>query len=270
MQKHEVISLIKPLNSNTDLGLLERLADIGYRQYTFTESHGQNSKPSMELYTRNGYRPDSLVPLEPRSGFLAVYKNVQGGVDFVVLYDGPQGQNPIEQAVRDCKEIERKALRQGILSWPPRILKAAHLKEYGFEYAGLLYLGVSVAAFLYATSNKDMVDNLLKKIREYPEIIHISMVTYVFGFTASAVFGQWFGPYIGSLGDRLRVKGMSSKVVEYKFGEAALQSIREELKKTDLEEEIVRIFDINRARDGSFFRQRVLALIERPNNPDKT
>jgi len=272
MKKHEIVSLIKPFNPATGLGPLENLAEIGYRKYASTGDHWQNSgKPVIEIYVRDGYKPESLAALESKSGFIALYKDARGSIDFVVLYDGPQGQTHVEQALKDCKEIEGRALRQGILSWPPKFLRRDHLADYGFSYANMAYLGVSALAFFYGFHS--LSDKTEKKIIEfmkgYPGIVSVSMAAYMFGFLVSAYLGKWFGPYIGSLGDRLRVRKMSSNVVDYRFGKDALDSIEKDLKEADLEREIIRLFDVKKGRDGQFFRQQILELLAKRNKSNE-
>ena len=273
MQKHEIVPLVKPLGSDVDLAPLERIADLGYKRHFFTEDLLQNSySPRIELYAREGYQPESLAKFVPRSGFVAVYKNKSGSIDFVVLYNSPHGQTYIEHALSDCKEIEANALRQGIFSWPPKLLRKDHLTEYGFLYASTLYIAASAVALLYgmqALNDKENQRKFFEFMKEYPSTLQIGLLAYLLSFLGFASLGKWIGPGIGSMGDRIRVRKMSDKVVDYRFGEDAIRAIKKELDEANLERSIIGLFDVKRERDGAFFRQQVLELIASLNNPKK-
>lgn len=273
MQKYKLISQIKPLPNEADLQPLERLAEIGYRPYTFGETRLPNQAGTrIEFYIREGYSPESLTNLKQKTGVLAIFRDKKGTIDFLVIYDDKQGQVSIAQSINDCKEIESKALRQGVISWPPRFLREDHLREYGLLYTGIFYVAASVGAFWYGADllgDKQTQKKFFEFLKEYPEIIPVSMVSYVFGFLTFALFGKWFGPAVGSIGDRMRVKHMSDKALEYKFGVNALESVKLDLREAESERDITRFFDIKNGRDGSFFRQELLHLFERMRNSEK-
>lgn len=266
MEKHAIVSKIRPLG-NIDLAPLERIAEIGYKRYEFPGNYyeGTGKRSGLELYERQNYIPKSLAELKPKNGFLAVYRNAKGGIDFLVSYDTDDNQVQTEQAINDSKEIEKRVLRQGILSWPPIFLSKGHMERHGMFYVAGLYATTGMYFWIDYIINKDdsIIYTLVRWISEDPKA---RINTFVFGMLGAVVVLTYIGtkimPKVGNLFDKLRVKKMSDNVIKYKFGIEALEGIKAELEEVDREKAIIGLFkSVGGNGNPKQFRNRVLEFV---------
>ena len=146
----------------------------------------------------------------------------------------------------------------------PKFLTREHMLLYGGIYGMLSYFGTLLIATLEKMITGDnFIYDAFDKFTNHsePQMRALLLVLGIGGGSLiTGYVGKMLLPYIGSLANKLRVKNMSDKVVDYRYGTDALNDIKDNLEQKELERDAIELFKSN-GNDGVQFHEKLMKFL---------